>query len=363
MTRRSIITFVLAMLALASLACNLTGTGDAPADAPAAAVEAPTVEIRVPVNGMEFAEGTTVIIQVVGTDNGTGVSQIDLQVDDLPAGSLQAPNPAGQTAFIANFEWPAQGIGGHSITAIAMRADGTASPPATISVNVVQAQPTAVPPTNTPEPTAVPEEQEPAEEEPTEEPEQVEEEPTEEPTPSGPTGVTTAGVNVRRGPGTGYDVIGSLLAGFEMELNGRNADSTWFRAPYALSEGWIYAPLLTTSGDTGSLPVINVPPPPPTATPIPPTPIPATAAPATTAPSQSTVDFRSTATDGQTYPPGTVIRFIWNVTGVKEVYFDGQAVTGSGEAERTVNSSRSYTLRVVYPDGSVREFSIPIGIN
>ncbi len=358
MTRRPYFFVLLTIVALSlgAMACNLSGApaepaGQAQPDGP----DAPSVDIRVPVNGMSFAEGSNVIIQVVGTDSGTGVSRIDLLIDDVEVSSSEAPTASGQSAYMVNFEWPAQGVGAHSISAVALRADGTSSTPAIISINVVQAQPTDVP---TPLPTATPEVQ------PTEEPE---EEPTAAAprataTPTGPRAETTSGVNVRNGPGTGYAVIGSLLAGTELEMTGRNADNSWFRVPYYNAEGWIFGGLLSVSGDVNTLPVINVPPPPPTATPLP-TAVPATAAPV--APSEPTISYFTSTYPGSPVAAGTVIRFSWEVSGIKAVYFDGEPTIGSnaGGIERTVNASKRYTLRVIFPDDSVQERHIDITVN
>ncbi|GAB4572460.1 MAG: hypothetical protein Kow0077_11960 [Anaerolineae bacterium] len=354
MTRRPFPIIVIAVLALAAMACNLFGAPAEPAQQQTQPEDssAPSVDIRVPVNGMSFAEGTNVIIQVVGTDSGPGVSRIELQIDDVVVSSSDAPNPAGQSAFMVNFEWPAQGVGAHSVTAIAFRQDGTASTPATISINVVQSQPTAAP-TATPEPTQPPEEQ------PTEEPAPTEEQaPPPTATPSGPRAQTTAGVNVRSGPGTGYAVIGSLLAGTELDITGRNADNSWFRVPYYNAEGWIFGGLLNVTGDVNTLPVINVPPPPPTATPIP------TAVPATAAPAGPSYRFWSTY-PGTPVAAGTTLRFYWETSGIKAVYFNGDPVTGVNleGVERTVNSTTTFTLRIVLPDDSVVEERITVEVN
>ncbi len=352
------IMIVIALLALSALACNLTGSGDGPQVRSSG--NAPEVEIRVPVNGMSFAEGTNVIVQVVGTDSGPGVSRIELEIDDQPAGSSTAPDASGQAAFIANFEWRAQGIGDHSITAVALRQDGTASVPATIRVSVVQAQPTATPtdlPTATepPQPTAPPVT-------PTNAPPQA------TATPTGPRATSNQGMNVRGGPGTDYPILGSVLAGTELRLSGRNGDGTWFRAPYGMTEGWFFGGLLTTSGDVGSLPVINVPPPPPP--PAPPTSIPAPDQPAapTAVPSGPNVRFWSTVPDGVKLAPGTCVRFFWETSGIKAIYFDGQPTVGvnsptvGGGTERCPNTSTTYVLRVIFPDDTVHEYSIPVGI-
>lgn len=352
MTRRPFIVLAVTLLALAAMACNLNlpgSGGDTTVDQQPAA-SAPEVSIRVPVNGMSFAEGTTVVIQVVGTDSGAGVSMLELLIDDRPFSSMPAPNTAGQGALMANFSWSAQGVGAHSITAIARRADGTSSAPQTISVTVVEAPPTLAP-TPTLEPTPIPQE---TTEVPAAQPTAT---PAPTDTPTGPRGVTTMGVNVRGGPSTFYPIIGSLLANYETQLTGRNADNTWFRLPYGLSEGWVYGELMTITGDVSTLPVINVPPPPPTAVPQP------TAVPATAVPAGPSIRFWSTY-PGTPVSAGTVIRFYWEVSGVKAVYFQNNPATGSnsGGIEQTVNATTTFTLRVVLPDDSVREERITVEV-
>lgn len=366
MAPRPRLLIVLTVLVLAALACNLSGDAP-PAEQEAITADAPTVEIRVPVNGQSFAEGTQVIIQVAAMDAGAGVSRIDLQIDDLAHGSATAPTAAGQSAFITTFDWVAQGQGLHSLTAIAFRADGTPSAPQTISVNVVAAPPTQAP-TDPPAPTDAPadagqdagqangqadgqgggdgaaQQQEPTEP-PTATPIPA------SPTPDVPRATTNAGANIRNGPSTYYPIIDAITAGWDMVLTGRNQAGDWFQIDYGgLREGWIWSQLLTTSGDTGSLPVVNVPPPPPT--PVPATPIP-TAPPVTNTPTGPSVRYWSTVEDGRWYEQGTCFTFFWEVSGVSEIYFDGQGVPGTGQQEACPGPGvRRYDLRVVLTDGS-----------
>jgi hypothetical protein len=95
-------------------------------------------------------------------------------------------------------------------------------------------------------------------------------------------------VNVRAGPGTDYAVIGALPAGESCDIIGRNADSSWWQIRCADgSIGWVSDGVVNVSGDTSSVPVINVAPPPPRpATPTPLPPPPATATPPPPVPSQ-----------------------------------------------------------------------------
>lgn len=78
---------------------------------------------------------------------------------------------------------------------------------------------------------------------------------------SGPAVQITAknGINVRSLPSTSGEVIGSLGGGEAAVANGRNADGSWLRIdiPDSGSQGWVYASLLTPSGDTSGLPVVD----------------------------------------------------------------------------------------------------------
>jgi uncharacterized protein YraI len=78
-------------------------------------------------------------------------------------------------------------------------------------------------------------------------------------------GVTANDVNLRAGPGTGYAVIRALLAGTPVALIGRNADGTWLHAQAGDHTGWLYAVLVSVSGDALSLPVVMESAPPPAA--------------------------------------------------------------------------------------------------
>ena len=177
------------------------------------------------------------------------------------------------------------------------------------------------------------------------------EEPAEPPTPSVCQASSTLNVNVRSGPSTDYPAFGSLAAGTALTVVGRNGTTTWYVVDYNGRQGWVANSVVQISGPCGALPFVADPPLPATATPQP-----------TATPSGPTVDFRSTVGDGVTYPSGTCFTFYWTVTNVQAVFFDGVGVAGSGQQEKCPTTSRNYTLRVTYNDGSIHEFSIPVGI-
>lgn len=72
-------------------------------------------------------------------------------------------------------------------------------------------------------------------------------------------------INVRRGPGTNYPIVGVLIAGAQVPALGRSEGGQWIQVVYPGGpEGiaWVYSPLVTVEG---SLPIIE---PPPTPTPL-----------------------------------------------------------------------------------------------
>jgi hypothetical protein len=97
--------------------------------------------------------------------------------------------------------------------------------------------------------------------------------PTATPTPvPAPKFTANQDVNVRRGPGTNYQLLGGISRGQSFEITGRNNASDWLQFTYNGQPAWVFTNLVTVSGDAGSIKVAqNIPAPPPTAPPPPPT--------------------------------------------------------------------------------------------
>jgi hypothetical protein len=128
---------VLIFAALALAACNLQQGAPTALPTP----DAPDVEFLSPVNGSTVFDGTDLTIELIARDTGEGVARVQLLLDDLPH---QEGTPVEATAvptFTVTMNWLAAGIGFHSLTAIAYRSDGTASPPTIISIQVVERTP------------------------------------------------------------------------------------------------------------------------------------------------------------------------------------------------------------------------------
>ena len=222
---------VLLLLVAGILACELPGLGGG---------TKPTVVILSPVSGTQAKAGEIVAIQSSATDV-KGVTRVELWVD----GSLVRSDvsPQQQPAFSVIQEWTAAVLGSHSVTVKAYNAAGRVSDPATITVNVVEDGTAAVP--ATPAGVTLP--------------------------PGAPWAAITARVlNVRRGPGTNYPVIGQLQQNDVVEISGKNADSSWLQIVYptgTIGRGWISASYAQVRGSPASIPVVE--------TPLPPTPTPA----------------------------------------------------------------------------------------
>lgn len=197
--------------------------------------------------------------------------------------SLQAPNLGQLVAGVVERR-AAAGAGVQELAALAQLATAfgvsntmiaaylpTATPPPT---------PTPVPPTPTPlPPTATP-----TSDIPTATPTATVAPVTATPTvPAQPVAVAIGEVNVRSGPGLTYAVISDMVPGEAALLIGRNQGGDWWQIQREDgSTGWVLGQLVTTEGDTTSIPISAAPPPPtatrvavaPTATPPRPTPVP-----------------------------------------------------------------------------------------
>jgi uncharacterized protein YraI len=92
----------------------------------------------------------------------------------------------------------------------------------------------------------------------------------------GPSVTVDVSLNVRAGPGTNYERVGSLAPGSSADIVGRNADGSWWQILYPGAPGdkaWISASY-GTAGNTEGVPVVEVPPAPTAAPTSPPAPVP-----------------------------------------------------------------------------------------
>lgn len=115
-------------------ACNLVAGTPTPTAIP----DVPIVEFQYPVNDSSVVEGTDVQIQLLAQDAlGEGVARVELLVDDQPHQEGTPVVSSAVPVFTVEMSWIAEGLGLHSMSAVAFRPDGTSGPPATIRILVL----------------------------------------------------------------------------------------------------------------------------------------------------------------------------------------------------------------------------------
>jgi len=182
----------------------------------------PAITIDALPGGEEAVLGQEFLIQSTASDE-VGVTRIDLYVDDVLRRTDTAPEPGGRTSLSVLQPWIPIMLGERTISVVAYRADGTASDPASVVVNVVEG---GLAP---------------------------------DPTPTVCTARTVVELNARTGPGIDYPVVRVLGLGEEVAVTGRNEGSFWWR----IADSWISAAYTTVEGDCASLPLASYDPPPP----------------------------------------------------------------------------------------------------
>ena len=75
-------------------------------------------------------------------------------------------------------------------------------------------------------------------------------------------------MNVQRGPGTHHDILGTVEAGVEFDITGKNLNGDWWQIDYDGQSAWVYAPYVTANY-VDSVQIVPTPTALPTATPLP----------------------------------------------------------------------------------------------
>ncbi len=171
---------------------------------------------------------------------------------------------------------------------------------------------------------------------------QVQTTPQPPPPPSVAQLTATANVNIRRGPGTNYDILGVLLTGQQAEITGRNSDATWWQIKFSGTQdgrGWVSA-AYASAQNIANVPIVAAPPPPP---PPPPTPTPD--------PGISITDWRGEYWNNKDLSgPPTLVRNDLAVT------FDWGYGSPAANIPADYFSAR-WTRRVAFPAGTYRFFT------
>ena len=308
----------LLLVLLAAAGCNLSTP---PAASPTPTFGGPPrISIASPLPEQVFLAGTVVIVQAQVENAGPDLARVSVLLDDALLGEELDPNPTAAAQVPLMIDWPSTTAGRYEFTVSAERRDGTASRE-TVRITVVEAaqpaEPAAVddepaPPTAASAPSPSPTISRPpaasggagtappiitllptptaasdAASEPSQPSEPSEQNAPAEPPPANatvpnpfapPMAKVITGANVRSGPSTLFSPpLGSTAADAEFEILAVTPNRDWYKIRYGGESAWIYADLVTTTGNVAGL--IVDPGPQPTATPLPPTPLPtATAA-------------------------------------------------------------------------------------
>jgi uncharacterized protein YraI len=291
------------------------------------------VEVNVPVT-----------VQATASDP-TGVKRMELWVSTIKTADAISPVEQGQATLTASFQWTPPAPGTYTLEVKAFNSQGQVNVPTTVTVvaggDELDSTPTATLAPETPSPTV----------------------------PTSPALTTKTDLNVRSGPGIQYDLLGLLPAGVTVEIIGRDETREWWQirfSPAADGIGWVAAdPAFSTTANVDNVPIAQAPPTPtgtPTDTPVPPT----------DTPTVTTIPPTPTSTDTPTPPPtatglpttiefnvtptqirgGECVNVSWNVSGVREIYYEDQGVGGSNSLVDCPKETKTYNFRVVRLDGS-----------
>jgi hypothetical protein len=218
-------TVLMLMLMVVTLACNVPLTGGGPL----------SVQIVSPAAGSTVAVDQPATITCSAVDSGgAGVARVELFVNGASTATQQASGGT-QASFDTSFMWQPTAEGETQIMVIAYRADGTASAPATIAVNVVgmtSASPTSTTSTEVAEasPSAT--------------------------SQSYVQGEATMQVSIRIRPGPLCDLIGVVEKGEVINLMEYSQDNLWFMTDHLGPEeiGWVYIEPITILGNEEDIP-------------------------------------------------------------------------------------------------------------
>lgn len=194
-----------------------------------------SIQITSPAAGSTVAVDQPVTITCSAVDSsGGGVARVELFVNGASTATQQASGGA-QASLDTSFTWQPTAEGETQIMVIAYRADGTASAPANITVNVVGM--TSAPPVST----------------------EVTEGDQDTPTPppqSYVQGEATMQVNIRIGPGPLCDIIGAVEKGEVINLMEYSQDDLWFMTDHLGPDeiGWVYIEPITILGNEEDIP-------------------------------------------------------------------------------------------------------------
>ena len=115
-------------------ACNLAKPEPTLTPVPTAAM--PQVTFLFPSHNQQVVEGVIFDIEILASDTAYGIQRVELYVDEELLQSSESQD-GSVNDYRVTMNWFAKGLGWHKFAALAYRADGTASHPHIIALEVV----------------------------------------------------------------------------------------------------------------------------------------------------------------------------------------------------------------------------------
>jgi uncharacterized protein YraI len=348
------------------------------------------IKITEPVSNTEVRVGQSVVIQ--GNATGEAIARVDVIVDGVVYATLPGP-AAGVPAFpVKDVPWTATAASNHAIVLKAYGPKPTDGSEAKLLGQsepvIIVAKAAVVPPTPTPpKPTAAAIPTQAPQTQPVTSTNATTNTSTLPATPVNQTAgnapglvVTNEFVNVRKGPGVGYEKIGELKQNENAAVKGRNSDSTWFQIAFQNGVGWVISDYVQPNTQAKAVPVAVAPPLPVQEAPVvvaPAQPVvplvplvtQAPVIPPTPAPAASTVGSRNVLRiNANPVAPGSTVYASWNIPNFREGSFDrgdGQGFKGPVAQAMTVDVpgvGGQRTVSLKWKDTSGAEFSDSVTI-
>jgi hypothetical protein len=273
----------------------------------------PTVTISQPTSGQTFNVGDTITVQAQAVGVGSGVTRVELLVNNVVVDSQTSQSPTGEENLAVLLDYVAA-VPTPNLT-LAVRAFSGVQAGSDALVTVTVGSGTSPTTTTQPGSSAT---QQPA--------------PTSAPfNPTCRARVDIGTLNFRAGPSTNHNIIGALNLGAEANLIGRLGDNSWWQVTYRGGSGWLSAAYTTLLGNCGNVPVTAAPTPQATST-----------SPATAVPQQANL-------------------VVSTLTGSNSIVLTGGEVLASYILRvRNAGSTAAgaFNVTITYPNGDVFDFTV-----
>lgn len=311
-------------------ACTLT-TQPAPSPEPidlppSDTANRPVVTISNPAEGAQLVTGQQIFVAARAVDT-VGVTRVQLIANNQIVKTVSSETGAGNRSFDVLLDYTPRTPGALNLQVVAYR-NALASDPAQVNVTVSAAQPTAagVPTAAGGNPGGG-----------------GNSGPVIDPNDPTCRALTTAGLNVRSGPGTNFDRLTILGAGVQVPIVGRTASNDWWQVRSGAVTGWVSAVYTQIYGICNAVPIINL----------------ATATPIFTPTTPPTLTPRPTNT------PGTPDLVISSISGEEQISLATEATQTYAVAITNTGSGPAGQFRVRYtgPDGTENDLGVVASLN